>query len=108
MPSRATLASRGAGCMPSTDPNGAGVATRQARRGIARGLSPELRRVLLLAGTVLFYETMFFTALVPLLPHYETSFGLSEGEVGLVSAAYAAGAFFGAIPGGIMALRRGT
>jgi MFS family permease len=64
--------------------------------------------VLLIAGVVVFYETMFFTALVPLLPHYETTFGLSEGEVGLLSAAYAAGAFCGALPGGMVALRGGT
>lgn len=94
--------------MRSREPNGAGVQTHQARRGIARGLSPDLRRVLLLAGTVVFYETMFFTALVPLLPHYETSLGLSKGDVGLLGAAYAAGAFCGAIPGGVVALRRGT
>lgn len=82
--------------------------TRASSRGIARGLSPEVRRVLLLASTVVLFETMFFTVLVPLLPHYETSLGLSGGEVGLLSAAYAAGAFCGAIPGGILALRRGT
>jgi MFS family permease len=82
--------------------------TRVSSRGIARGLSPEVRRVLLLTSTVVLYETMFFTVLVPLLPHYEKSLGLSGGEVGLLSAAYAAGAFCGAIPGGILALRRGT
>lgn len=82
--------------------------TRTSRRGIARGLSPEVRRVLLLASAVVFYETMFFTALVPLLPHYETSLGLSGAGVGLLSAAYAAGAFCGALPGGVLALRRGA
>lgn len=77
-------------------------------RGIARGLGRDVRPVLLLASAVVFYETIFFTVLVPLLPHYEKSLGLSESEVGVLTAAYAAGAFGGAVPGGFLALRRGT
>jgi MFS family permease len=64
--------------------------------------------VLLVASAVLLYETVFFTALVPLLPHYESAWHLSGAEVGVLGAAYAAGAIVGAVPGGVLALRRGT
>ena len=77
-------------------------------RGIARDLNSDVRAVLLLASAVVFYETIFFTVLIPLLPHYESDLGLSKGEVGFLTGTYAAGAFCGAVPGGIFALRRGT
>ena len=50
---------------------------------------------------------MLYAALVPLLPHYADEFGLSKGQAGLLVGAYALGAFFGAVPGGIAAARFG-
>jgi len=71
-------------------------------------VAPKLRTVLTLASTVVFFETVFFTTLAPLLPHYEDSLALSKFEVGILSAAYAAGAFVGAVPAGVLALRWGV
>nr|MBA2740512.1 MFS transporter [Actinomycetota bacterium] len=73
-----------------------------------RGLSPGARRVLVLASAILSYETIYFTVLVPLLPYYETELDLTKTAVGVLTATYAAGAFFGALPGGLLALRSGT
>ena len=66
-----------------------------------------MRRLLLLVCVVIFVETMLYSALVPLLPHYKDEFGLSKSAAGLLVAAYAAGALAAALPGGIAAARYG-
>ena len=66
-----------------------------------------MRRLLLLVCSITLVDTMLYAALVPLLPHYASEFGLSKGEAGLLVGAYALGAFLGAIPGGIAAARFG-
>jgi MFS family permease len=66
-----------------------------------------VRRLLLLVCVVIFVETMLYSALVPLLPHYKDEFGLSKSAAGLLVAAYAAGALAAALPGGIAAARYG-
>jgi predicted MFS family arabinose efflux permease len=67
-----------------------------------------VRRVLLLVGSIVFVDTLFFAALTPLLPHYADELGLGKGGAGVLAAAYPAGAFFGAIPSGIVAARWGV
>ena len=59
-----------------------------------------MRRVLLLTGSIVFVDTLFFAALTPLLPHYADELGLGKGSAGVLAAAYPAGAFFGAIRAG--------
>jgi MFS family permease len=66
-----------------------------------------VRRLLPLVCLVIFVETMLYSALVPLLPHYTHEFGLSKAAAGLLVGAYAAGALVAAIPGGIAAARYG-
>ena len=66
-----------------------------------------MRRLLLLVCVVIFVETMLYSALVPLLPHYRDEFGLSKSAAGVLVAAYAAGALAAALPGGIAAARYG-
>jgi MFS family permease len=66
-----------------------------------------MRRLLLLVCSITLADTMLYAALVPLLPHYASEFGLSKGAAGLLVGAYAFGAFVGAIPGGIAAARFG-
>jgi MFS family permease len=66
-----------------------------------------VRRLLLLVCVVIFVETMLYSALVPLLPHYKHEFGLSKSAAGLLVGAYAAGALSAALPGGIAAARYG-
>ena len=66
-----------------------------------------MRRLLPLVCVVIFVETMLYSALVPLLPHYKNEFGLSKSAAGLLVGAYAAGALVAALPGGIAAARYG-
>jgi MFS family permease len=67
-----------------------------------------VRRLLLLTSAVVFVDTLFFAALTPLLPHFAGTLGLGKNGAGLLAAAYPAGAFFGAIPSGIVAARLGV
>ncbi len=66
-----------------------------------------MRRLLILASLVVFVDTMFFAAIVPLLPGLSDEFGLSKTGAGLLSGSYAAGTLLAAIPGGLMASRVG-
>jgi predicted MFS family arabinose efflux permease len=66
------------------------------------------RRILLLSGTIVFVDTLFFAALTPLLPHYADDLGLGKGGAGVLAAAYPAGVFVGALPSGIVAARVGV
>jgi MFS family permease len=66
-----------------------------------------VRRLLVLVCLVIFVETMLYSALVPLLPHYKHEFGLSKSAAGMLVGAYAAGALVAAIPGGVAAARYG-
>ena len=50
---------------------------------------------------------MLYAALTPLLPHFADEFGFSKSRVGVLVAAYAAGALVGGLPGGIAAARIG-
>jgi len=67
-----------------------------------------MRRILLLASSVVFVDTIFFAALVPLLPHYVHTVGLSKTGAGVLAAAYPAGSFLGAVPSGMVAARAGV
>jgi MFS family permease len=67
-----------------------------------------VRKLLLLVGAIVFVDTMFFAALTPLLPDYRERLDLSKTEAGVLASAYAAGALFGALPGGIVAARLGV
>ena len=67
-----------------------------------------MRRLLLLVGATIFVDTMFFAALTPLLPRYADELDLSKAGVGILAAAYPAGALAGGIPGGVSAARYGV
>ena len=67
-----------------------------------------MRRLLLLVGAIIFVDTMFFAALTPLLPGYADDLDLSKAGVGVLAAAYPAGALAGGIPGGMAAARFGV
>jgi predicted MFS family arabinose efflux permease len=67
-----------------------------------------VRPLLVLACAIVFVDTTFYAAITPLLPHFEDEFGLSKSGAGVLSAAYPAGTFAGAIPGGYLAARAGV
>src|SRR5215217_6506691 len=51
---------------------------------------------------------MFYAAITPLLPELRDEFDLSKTAAGILAAAYPAGTFAGALPGGWMAARVGV
>ncbi len=66
-----------------------------------------MRRLLLLASTVVFLDVAFYTAITPLLPSYADDLGLSKASAGVLSAAYAAGTLIASLPSGFVAARVG-
>jgi MFS family permease len=67
-----------------------------------------MRRLLLLASAVVFVDTAFYAAITPLLPTYTEDLDLSKSAAGILAAAYPAGTFLGALPGGWLAARAGV
>jgi predicted MFS family arabinose efflux permease len=67
-----------------------------------------MRRLLALTCSVVLVDTVFFTALTPLLPHYAHSLGMGKTGAGVLFAAYPAGCFVGAVPSGLAAGRLGA
>jgi predicted MFS family arabinose efflux permease len=67
-----------------------------------------VRRVLLVTGAVVFFNSSLPTALAPLLPRLADEFSLSKGQSGLLTAAFGAGIVVGTIPALVLASRLGV
>ncbi len=67
-----------------------------------------MRRLFILVSAVILVETMYFSAIVPLLPEYSDDLGLSKSAAGVLSASYAAGTLLAALPAGWLAARIGV
>jgi MFS family permease len=67
-----------------------------------------MRRVFALVGAIVFVDTAFYAAIVPLLPHYVDQLHLTQTQAGILTASYAAGTLVASLPGGMAAARFGV
>jgi MFS family permease len=67
-----------------------------------------MRRLLAFTCVIVFVDTLFYAAITPILPELSDEHGLSKTAAGVLAAAYPAGTFVGALPGGWMAARAGV
>ena len=70
-------------------------------------LEPPMVRLLALVCAIVGVDTVFFSALTPLLPHYAAAAGLSKAGAGVLVAAYPAGTLIGSLPSGALVSRFG-
>jgi MFS family permease len=67
-----------------------------------------MRRLLVLASVMVFFDVTFFSAISPLLPEYKSEFGLSKAGAGVLAGAYAVGTLIASLPAGWLATRLGS
>jgi MFS family permease len=70
-------------------------------------LARPVLRLLIFVSVLVLVDTMFFTALTPLLPYYTHVAHLSKSGAGTLVAGYPAGTLVGALPGGMLTNRLG-
>jgi MFS family permease len=68
----------------------------------------QLRTLFIVTGAIVFVDTMFYAAVVPLLPTLTHLLHLSKASAGVLTAAYAVGTLVGSLPGGRLASRAGA
>lgn len=76
-------------------------------RPTPRAVDPE-RRTVVLIGVLLGFESVLYSVITPVLPHYAQVFGASKPAIGVLAASYPAGMIPGALLGGWIATRAGV
>ena len=66
-----------------------------------------MRRILFLAGSIVFVDAMLFGAIIPLLPRFADDYDLTKLEAGLLLGAYGGGTLAGGLPAGFLIGRIG-
>jgi predicted MFS family arabinose efflux permease len=77
------------------------------RRPAQHALDPE-RRTVVLIRALLGFESVLYSVLTPVLPHYAHAFAASKPAIGVLAASYPAGMLPGALLGGRLASRAGV
>jgi MFS family permease len=77
------------------------------RRRAAGALDPE-RRTVVLIGVLLGFESVLYSVITPVLPHYAHAFAASKPAIGVLAASYPAGMLPGSLLGGWIATRAGV
>jgi MFS family permease len=72
-----------------------------------RSQVPSMLRLVAFVSALVLVDTVFFTALTPLLPHYTREAGLTKAGAGVLVACYPAGTLVGSLPGGVLVARIG-
>ena len=65
------------------------------------------QRLLLVVGTAILLDTLFYAVITPLLPQLSHQLRLSKLSAGVMTAGYPAGMLIASLPGGVLAVRRG-
>jgi len=76
-------------------------------RAALRALDPRQRTVVLIR-VLLGFESVLYSVLTPILPHYAHVFGASKPAIGVLAASYPAGMLPGSLLGGWIATRAGV
>jgi MFS family permease len=72
-----------------------------------RSQVPSMLPLLAFVCALVLVDTVFFSALTPLLPHYTQTAGLTKAGAGVLVACYPAGTLVGSLPGGVLVARVG-
>jgi MFS family permease len=72
-----------------------------------RSQVPSVLPLLTFVCALVLVDTVFFSALTPLLPHYTRTAGLTKAAAGALVACYPAGTLVGSLPGGVLVARLG-
>ena len=84
------------------------TALRPRRPRLGRSAVDPDRSTVRLIRALLGYESVLYSVLTPILPHYEHAFGASKPAIGVLAAAYPAGMLPGSLLGGWIATRTGV